>query len=74
MFLVLWPAAQRPEMNGQWLQFSDSVDFVLPVFFVAAEQAVFMFAFTVLIEIKLNSCRDGRSCEQFDTAILLMPH
>jgi hypothetical protein len=60
MFFELWPPAQRPEMNGQWLQVADNVDFVLPELFIVLEQAVFMFTFTGLIEIMLNSCRDGR--------------
>jgi len=47
-------------MNGQWLQFADNVDFVLSVLLTAVEQAMFMFTFAVLIEIMLNSCRDGR--------------
>ena len=47
-------------MNGQWLQVADNVDFVLPELFIVLEQAVFMFTFTGLIEIMLNSCRDGR--------------
>lgn len=67
MCLVLWPSAHRPEMNVQWLQFADSVDFVLPVLFVVTEQAMFVFTFTVLIEIKPHGCRDGRSSEQFNT-------
>jgi hypothetical protein len=47
MFLVLWPSAQRPEMNGQPLQFADNVDFVLPeLFIVVVEQAMFMFTFS----------------------------
>jgi hypothetical protein len=41
MFLKLWPSAQRPEMNGQWLQVADNVDFVLPELFIVLEQAVF---------------------------------
>jgi hypothetical protein len=74
MCLVLWPSAQRPETNGQWLQSADNVDFVLPVLFIVAEQAMFMFTFAVLIEIMLNSCWDGRQCEQFDTSMFFMSY
>jgi hypothetical protein len=50
MLLVLWPAGrpattQRPEMNGYWLQFADNVDFVLPVLFIVAEQAMFVHVY-----------------------------